>query len=224
MVAAVGYNQAMPSFAIVATVDEGAAGDVAFRLRLAPPFDLPLDGIDGHQVFLGREHAAFVFWGSDPEAALVLASGRADALDRMAHAITGMSAPRKLDGAFQWAHARPDERRPDHAVAVISRGVDMRSDPDNAPGRGLVDALGGRLQRLRIFVGEGAGLIVIERTREEAATGSFLPLATLELAEPVVPLRPLEVLSQTYWFEAGTPLSARPPDGILDTSPASATS
>lgn len=100
----------------------------------------------------------------------------------------------------------------------------MRSDPDNARGRGLVDALGGRLQRLRIFVGEGTGLIVIERTREEAATGSFLPLAALELAEPVVPLRPLEVLSQTYWFEAGIPLSARPADGILDTSLAFATS
>jgi hypothetical protein len=34
----------------------------------------------------------------------------------------------------------------------------------------------------------------------------------------------LEVISQTYWFEAGSPLSARLPDGILDTSPASASS
>ncbi len=78
----------MPTFAVVATVDDAAAGDVAFRLRLVPPFDLPLDGIDGHQVLLGSEHAAFVFWGSDPEAALVRASGRADALDRVAHRAT----------------------------------------------------------------------------------------------------------------------------------------
>ena len=214
----------MPSFAIVATVDEVAAGDVAFRLRLVPPFDLPLEGIDGHQVFLGREHAAFVFWGSDPEAALVRASGRADVLDRVTHAITGMSAPRKLDEAFQWAHADPDERHPDRAVAVISRGVDMRSDPAPGRGEGLVDALGGRLQRLRIFAGNDAGLIVIERTREEAEAGTSLGLAAIEVAEPVIPLRPLEVLAQTYWFEAGTQLAARPLDGILDTSPASAAS
>src|SRR6476659_3949431 len=125
----------MPTFAIVATVEEGAAGDVAFRLRLAPPFDLPLDGIDGHQVFLGGEHASFVFWGSDPEPAVVRASGRADALDRMADAITGMRAPRKLTGVFQWAHAPHDERRPDRAVAVVSRGVDVRSDADEGRGQ-----------------------------------------------------------------------------------------
>ena len=100
----------------------------------------------------------------------------------------------------------------------------MRSDPDQGRGRGLVDALGGRVQRLRMFAGEGTGLIVVERTREDAAAGTVLPLAAVESAEPVTPLRPLDVLNQTYWFEAGTALSSRPPDGILEAPPDTTTS
>jgi len=205
----------MANFAVVAAVNENSAGEVAFRLGTAPPFDLPLDGIDGHQAYLGREHAAFVFWGSDPEGALVRASGRPDALERFTHAITGMRTPRKLDETFEWMHRTGGRQRPDRAVAVIARGVTARPDPDQERGQGLVDALGGHVQRIRMFSGEGTGLIVVERTRAEAATDTFLSPEDLEAAEPVAPLRPLEVLKQTYWYEAGTLLSSRPADGIL---------
>jgi hypothetical protein len=210
----------MANFAVVATVNENSADEVAFRLGSAPPFDLPLDGIDGHQAYLGREHAAFVFWGSDPEGALVRASGRPDALQRFTHAITGMRTPRKLDETFDWTHREDGRSRPDRAIAVIARGVTPHPDSDKERGQGLVVALGGHVQRIRMFSGEGTGLIVVERTRAELATEMFLSPEDLEAAEPVAPLRPLEVLKQTYWYEAGTPLSARPNDGILP--PASA--
>jgi hypothetical protein len=211
----VGYNQAMANFAVVAAVNENSADEVAFRLGTAPPFDLPLDGIDGHQAYLGREHAAFVFWGSDPEGALVRASGRPDALERFTHAITGMRTPRKLDETFEWMHRAGGRQRPDRAVAVIARGVTAGPDPDQERGQGLVDALGGHVQRIRMFSSEGTGLIVVERTRAEVATETFLLPEDLVAAEPVAPLRRLEVLKQTYWYEAGTLLSSRPADGIL---------
>jgi hypothetical protein len=211
----VGYNHAMANFAVVAAVNENSADEVAFRLGTAPPFDLPLDGIDGHQAYLGREHAAFVFWGSDPEGALVRASGRPDALKRFTHAITGMRTPRKLDETFEWMHRAAGRSHPDRAVAVIARGVTAHPDTDQERGQGLVVALGGHVQRIRMFSGEGTGLIVVERTRAEAATETFLSPEDLAAAEPVAPLRPLEVLKQTYWFEAGTLLSSRPAEGIL---------
>lgn len=69
-----------------------------------------------------------------------------------------------------------------------------------------------------MFAGEGAGLIVIERTHDEAAAERLVPLSGLEAAVPVIPLPPLEMLSQTYWFKANAPLPAHPREGILDTT------
>jgi len=145
----------------------------------------------------------------------VRASGRPDALQRFTNAITGMRMPRKLDETFEWIHREGGRSHPDRAVAVIARGVTVRPDPGQERGQGLVDALGGHVQRIRMFSGEGTGLIVVERTRAEAATETFLSPEDLDAAEPVAPLRPLEVLKQTYWYEAGTLLSSRSADGIL---------
>jgi hypothetical protein len=206
----------MASFALVATVDPKAASDVGFRLRTVPPFDLPQEGIAGHQAFLGPEHAAFVFWGSDPEGALVRASGHADVRQRLGEAIEGMRMPRRLDAVFEWVapghRARPGGR----SVAVVARGVESRPDPDASPMRALVDRLGAGLERARVFAGEGVAVFVFERNSEASDATELLSLAALRDAAPVVPLRPLEGLDETYWFEAGDQLSPRPSRGILE--------
>jgi hypothetical protein len=200
----------MASFALVATVDPKAASDVGFRLRTVPPFDLPQEGIAGHQAFLGPEHAAFVFWGSDPEGALVRASGQADVRQRVGEAIEGMRMPRRLDAVFEWVapgrRARPGGR----SVAVVARGVESRPDPDASPMRALVDRLGAGLERARVFAARAwpcSSSSVIARRRNAT---ELLSLAALRDAAPVVPLRPLEGLDETYWFEAGDQLSPRP--------------
>jgi hypothetical protein len=205
----------VPSFALVAAVDEASMEDVRFQLRTVPPFDLPLAGIDGHQAFLGEEHAAFVFWGSDAEAALVRVSGRADVRERVTHAAAGLRAPRKLESTFEWQRQGDGVGPPDRAVAIIARGVGENSHTASAGGAGLVEALGGALQRLRIFTGDGTGLTVVERTVGDVARGTVLPRRLLAGATAVSPLRPLETLSETYWFESGAQLAPCPSDGIV---------
>jgi hypothetical protein len=202
--------------AVVAAVDERAVNDVGFRLRTAPPFELPQTGIDGHQVFLGDAHAAFVFWGGDPEAALVRLSGDAGVRERITRAAEGLRAPRLLSSTFEWARPDGGATAVDRALAVVARGVEMREAGEAAGA--LVDALGAGLHRLRVFAGEGAGLVVIEHARGAAGTGATLD--AVSAAAPVDPLRPLEVLGQTYWFEAGAQLSSRPAGGILSEPPA----
>ncbi|HYX84624.1 MAG TPA: hypothetical protein VE777_06610 [Gaiellales bacterium] len=203
----------MASFALVATVDEGARDDVAMRLRTVPPFELPLEGIDGHQVFLGAEHAAFVFWGGDPEGALVRVSGQSDVRERVAQAADGLRAPRMLEPVFDsgdMGHVSPAGC----AVAVIARGADAR--PDTAGrAQALAAGLGALLERQRLFAGDGVALFVFERS-EDAPAGAALPLDAIAEVAPIVPLRALEVLEQTYWFEAGDQLPPRPADGIVD--------
>lgn len=189
--------------------------DVRFQLRTVPPFDLPLAGIDGHQAFLGAEHAAFVFWGSDPEAALVRVSGRTDVRERVTHAVAGLRALRKLESTFEWERQGDGVSAPDRAAAIIVRGVGGNPDTASTGGAGLVEALGGDLQRLRIFTGDGTGLTVVERTVADAARGTALPLRLIADAAALSPLRPLETLSETYWFEAGAQLAPCPADGIL---------
>jgi hypothetical protein len=205
----------VPSFALVAAVDEALMEDVRFQLRTVPPFDLPLQGVDGHQAFLGAEHAAFVFWGSDPEAALVRVSGRADVRERVAHAIGGLHALRKLEPTFEWQRQGDGVSAPERAVAIIARGVDGNPDAASAGGAELVEALGGDLQRLRIFTGDGTGLTVVERTVADAERGKVLPRQLLADTAPLSPLRPLETLSETYWFESGAQLAPGLADGIL---------
>jgi len=200
----------MPSVAVVAAVEERSAENVGFRLRTAPPFELPQVGIDGHQVFLGDAHAAFVFWGADPEGALVRISGDANVRDRITRSAEGLRAPRLLAEVSAWTHPGGDVRA-DRALAVVARGVDNRDPAGGA--HALVEALSPGLQRLRVFAGEGAGLIVVERALDG---GAGVPLEVVGSAAPVEPLRPLEILRQTYWFEAGAQLSSRPAEGILE--------
>ena len=189
--------------------------DVGFRLHTVPPFDLPLEGISGHQVFLGPEHAAFVFWGSDPEAALVRASGESDLARRVVEAAEGLRTPRKLEKVFE---SLPDGGRPEtagRAVAVVVRGTDQRPEPADRAQQ-LIEGLGLVLERQRLFFGEGVALFVFEQREDAAASSRTLPLAALGDAAPIVPLRPLEVLEQTFWFEAGDQLLPRRADGIID--------
>jgi len=204
----------MTSFALVATVDAATASEFRSQLR-TPPFGLPQAGILGHQVFVGPEHAAFVFWGSDPEGALVRASGHADVRRRVSDAIEGLRMPRRLDPVFEWAAPGHEVDADGRSVAVVVRGVESRPDPGAGRMAALVDRLGAGLKRARVFTGEGVALLVFERDDETPDTRTRISLATLRDEAPVVPLRPLEVLDQTYWFEVRDRLPPRPSRGIL---------
>lgn len=206
----------MPSFAVVAAADRDAWADVHLQLQTQAPFPLPLPGIDGHQVFLGAEHAAFVFWGADPESALVQISGHADVRERVTAAAAGLRAPRLLESMFEWQR---DDERADRAVALLTRG-DERIESAMRAAERLVAARGDDLQRIRTFSGQGTGLSVIERAAGRGEGWRPFALEELEEITPVAPLRPVEVLDQTYWFE-GDQLGSRPNEGIIDVRPPS---
>ncbi len=205
----------MPTFALVATIKPEARSDVSLRLHTVPPFDLPLDGIDGHQAFLGVEHAAFLFWGPDPEGALVRASGRVDVQQRVARAIEGLNMPRKLDERFSWERPELEPRPEGRAVAVLVRGTRLRDDADGAAAHRLGESLGAALERERVFVGEDTALLVFERTGDPGDDDPYVSLRVIGESAPLVPLRPLEVLEQTFWFEADEQLPPRPARGVL---------
>ena len=57
---------------------------------------------------------------------------------------------------------------------------------------------------------------MFEQREDAAASSQTLPLAALGDAAPIVPLRRLEVLKQTFWFEAGVQLLPRRSEGIID--------
>lgn len=80
----------------------------------------------------------------------------------------------------------------------------------------LMEHLGVVLERQRLFVCEGVALFVFEQRADAAASSRRLPLAALGDAAPIVPLRPLEVLEQTFWFEAGDQLLPRRAERIID--------
>lgn len=204
----------MTSLALVATVDAATASDLRSQLR-TPPFGLPQPGISGHQVFVGREHAVFVFWGSDPEGALVRVSGRADVRRRVSDAIRGMRMPRRLDPVFEWVAPGHDVHADGRSVAVVVRGVESRADPGAGRIAALVGRLGVGLERARVFAGEGVAVFVFERDDEAPDATTLVSLTALRDEGPVVALRPLEVLDQTYWFEVGDRLAPRPSGGII---------
>jgi hypothetical protein len=204
----------MTSFALVAAVDAATASDFRSQLR-TPPFGLPQPGVSGHQVFVGPEHAVFVFWGSDPEGALVRASGHADVRQRVSDAIEGMRMPRRLDPVFEWAAPGHDVHADGRSVAVVVRGVESRSDPGAGRMTALVGRLGAGLERARVFAGEGVAVLVFERDDEAPDASTLISMTALRDEAPVVALRPLEVLDQTYWFEVGDRLPPRPSQGIL---------
>jgi hypothetical protein len=203
----------MPSFALVATLKAESAAAVRQRLHTVPPFDLPLEGIDGHQAFLGADHAAFVFWGDDPEGALVRESARGDVQARVARAIEGLDMPRRLEERFAWVRPEHVPGPTGRAVAVLARGRRARDDGEGAAAHRLGEALGPSLERERQFVGEGTVLFVFERGGEEG--DHLLSLRAVGDASPIPPLRPLEVLEQTFWFEAGDQLPPRPARDLI---------
>ena len=199
---------------MVATVEPGAQADVHARLQMAPPFHLPQDGIAGHQVFIGPDHVAFVFWGADPEDALVRLSGHADVRTRVSQAIAGLTMPRKLEHRFDWSDPDVETRETRRAVAIIARGTDPRPDPDDGRMRGLVAGLTPGLSRMRLFADSDTALVTVERTAGVDGP-QLLSLDSLGDVVPVVPLRPLEVLEQMYWFEGEDRMSPQQPTGIL---------
>jgi hypothetical protein len=204
----------MPSFALVATLKAESAAAVRQRLHTVPPFDLPMAGIEGHQAFVGTEHAAFLFWGDDPEGALVRASGREDVQRRVAQAIEGLDMPRKLEERFTWERPGHAPRAEGRTVAVLARGLQARDDAEGAGAHRLGEALGPALEREREFVGEGTVLFVFERA-EEADGDHLLSLRAVGDASPIAPVRPLELLEQTFWFEAGDQLPPRPARDLI---------
>ena len=120
-----------------------------------------------------------------------------------------------MEEAFELASGGGRPETAGRAVAVVVRGTDERPEPvDRA--QQLMEHLGVVLERQRLFVCEGVALFVFEQRADAAASSRRLPLAALGDAAPIVPLRPLEVLEQTFWFEAGDQLLPRRAERIID--------
>jgi hypothetical protein len=171
--------------------------DVDRRLRSEPPFELPLHGIDGHQVLIGSDHAAFLFWGDNPESALIRASGRAEVQTRILDAVEGLTAGRKLESVYEQSAATGPPSSSGRAAGLLLRGRELPSQGRSAALQTLSHTA--NLARLRIFKGEATAVATLELDGE---SGGMIAIDDICDAIPIERMREPEQMRETFWFEA----------------------
>jgi hypothetical protein len=90
---------------VVAEIRPGKRADLERALAEGSPFDLPFEGFEHHEVFVGDREAVFVFTGPGAAAELRRLAATPELFRHAIHMADVLAAPRLLERRFQWGHA-----------------------------------------------------------------------------------------------------------------------